>query len=78
MDRSSVDLRNALRAAEAAIRVAISCVDPSNTEDAAGIEDLRWAAHVVAARLRQLEEGRWPGRTVEPYVAMPKPPIKVT
>lgn len=76
MDHSSEDLRTALRAADAAIRTAISRADPANSEDAAGIEDLRWAAYVVAARLRQLEEGRWPGREVGPYRAMPAPPCE--
>jgi len=73
MDDSSETLRTALRAAEAAIRAAISWADPSDEEDAAAIEDLKWSAYVVAARLRQLEAGNWPGRRVGPYLPLPAP-----
>lgn len=67
MDNDSDGLRAALRAAEEAIRAAIGETDPIRAGDQAGLKDLQEAFGLVTGRRRELEAGKWSGRSVASY-----------
>jgi hypothetical protein len=64
-DLESEELRRALRAVQSSLLDAIGRVDPRRDGDWAALDALQDAYARVAAVLKELEGGRWPGRSVK-------------
>lgn len=71
--RPSDDLRDALKAIELAIDRAEARLDPELPCDGEALADLDTAYTLISARIRLLEEGRWPSRRVSALPATPEP-----